>query len=116
MPRNPVATHWTHGPGTRRPRIRIHLLAASLSLLSPALAMSASVHPLFNLSAPESGPFPSDRFTVPDPTQNTGHRIALPKPDCTARPSDCADVDVLNELDGFNLLPRFTIPFDGLVD
>jgi hypothetical protein len=42
--------------------------------------------------------------------------VALPKPDCVARPSDCADFDVLNELDGFNLLPRLSIPFDGSID
>jgi hypothetical protein len=85
-------------------------------LFSPALALSASVHPLFNVSAPQGGPLPSDRFTVPDPTQNTELRINLPKPDCGTRPSDCADLDVLNELDGFNLLPRLSIPFDGPID
>jgi hypothetical protein len=40
----------------------------------------------------------------------------LPKPDCAARPSDCADIDVLNELDGFNLQPRLSIPFDDAID
>jgi hypothetical protein len=40
----------------------------------------------------------------------------LPKPDCAARPSDCSDLDVLNELDGFNLQPRLSIPFDGPID
>lgn len=27
--------------------------------------------------------------------------------------SDCEDVAVLNQLDGFNLQPRFSVPFDG---
>jgi hypothetical protein len=62
------------------------------------------------------GPFPSDRFTVNDPTQNTGLRVNLPKPDCAARPSDCEDLDVINTLDGFNLQPRLSLPFDGPID
>ena len=61
-------------------------------------------------------PFPSDLFTVSDPSQNTGLRIALPKPDCQLRRSDCEDIDLLNTLDGFNLLPRLSIPFDGAID
>ena len=32
------------------------------------------------------------------------------------RPSDCADIDVINTLDGFNLQPRLSIPFDGPID
>src|SRR5262249_57721582 len=39
-----------------------------------------------------------------------------PKPDCTARPSDCADIDVLNALDGFNIQPRISIPFSAAID
>jgi len=61
-------------------------------------------------------PFPSDLFAVADPTQNTGLRVNLPKPDCLARPSDCQDLDVINTLDGFNLQPRLSIPFDGPID
>ena len=77
---------------------------------------AASVHALFDLSAPSGGPFPTNRFTTPDANQITGLRVALPKPDCTVAPSDCADLDLLNELDGFNLSPRLSIPFDGLID
>ncbi len=62
------------------------------------------------------GPFPSDWFTVPDPAQNTGRRVNLPQPSCVERPSDCNDLDVINELDGFNLQPRLSIPFDGPID
>ena len=61
-------------------------------------------------------PFPSDLFTVSDASQNTGLRIDLPKPDCQIRRSDCEDIDLLNTLDGFNLLPRLSIPFDGAID
>lgn len=45
------------------------------------------------------GPFPSDRFTVVDPSQITGRRVSLPKPDCAVRPTDCANLDVINTLD-----------------
>ena len=65
---------------------------------------------MFDLSSPASGPFPSDRFTLPDPRQNTGLRVNMPKPNCVARPSDCADIDVINTLDGFNIQPRLGIP------
>src|SRR5439155_455939 len=40
----------------------------------------------------------------------------LPKPNCATFPSDCADIDVLNTLDGFNLQPRISIPFTGPID
>jgi len=87
-----------------------------LSLLVPSVAQAAGVEPRFDLSGPTGSPFPSDRFTVRDWTQLTGLRIALPKPDCATRPSDCQDVDVLNDLDGFNVQPRISIPFTGELD
>jgi hypothetical protein len=37
-------------------------------------------------------------------------------PHCDPRPSDCADLQVVNELDGFNVHPRLSIPFDGPID
>src|SRR5215217_9147100 len=74
------------------------------------------VHALFDLTSHTGGPFPSDRFSVADPSQNTGLRVNLPKPDCDLRPSDCEDLDVINTLDGFNLQPRLSIPFDGPID
>jgi fermentation-respiration switch protein FrsA (DUF1100 family) len=61
-------------------------------------------------------PFPSDIYTVPDPGHLTGIRVNLPKPNCAALPSDCADIDVLNTLDGFNLQPRISITFTGGID
>ena len=33
-----------------------------------------TVHALFNLHRPETGPFPTDVFTVADQTHNTGRR------------------------------------------
>ena len=87
----------------RHRRLALALIIV-LALSSPALA--ADVQPLFDLSTSSGGPFPSDRFTVFDTTQNTWLRVNLPKPDCVAWPSDCADLDVINTLDGFNLRSR----------
>ena len=75
------------------------------------------VRPLVDLRSPDSGPFPSDSFTVADARQNTGRRVNLPMPaDCTANASECEDRAVLNQLDGFNMQPRITVPFDGEID
>ena len=60
--------------------------------------------------------FPSDFFTVSDSRQNTGLRVNLPKPDCNARPSDCQDIDLLNQLDGFSVQTRLEVPFDEAID
>jgi len=61
--------------------------------VSPARA--TAVHPIFDLSKPETSPFPSDRFTLADDRNLTGRRINLPKPvDCIANKSECEDVDV----------------------
>src|SRR5262249_17072733 len=74
------------------------------------------VHALFDLDARAGGPFPSDWFTVPDASHNTARRVNLPLPDCDERRSDCEDINALNTLDGFNLPPRPSIPFDGPID
>src|SRR4029078_10189389 len=60
----------------------------------------------FDLDSPDRGPFPSDRFTVADGGPLDNRRIHLPLPDASTRPSDYADVSVINTLDGFNLQPR----------
>ncbi|MFL6210821.1 MAG: hypothetical protein ACJ74W_18370 [Pyrinomonadaceae bacterium] len=90
-------------------------LCAVVLLFAPAGA-TGQVHALFDFHTPAGGPFPSNLFTVADSSQNTGRKVALPKPDCAARPSDCEDLDVINTLDGFNLLPRVSIPFDSPID
>jgi len=97
-------------------RISFFLIAFSAFMLVAPSRATDEVHPLFDLETIAGSPFPSDLFTIADATQNTGLRIDLPKPDCTVRPSDCEDLDLLNTLDGFNLLPRLSIPFDGPVD
>ncbi len=95
----------------------IHIaLIVCICLLAPALAAANGVHPLFNLQSTTQSPFPSDRFTVRDFRQNTNQLVNLPLPDCTTHPSDCLDVALLNQLDGFNTQPRISIPFDGAID
>jgi Bacterial Ig-like domain len=88
-------------------------VALAALILAPALAFAAGVSVRLDFSSPTSSPFPSDKFTQFDASQNTKKRVHLPKPDCVVRPSDCADVDVLNTLDGFNTQPRITVPFTG---
>ena len=95
---------------------RLILLALVSFVLVPATAHAAGVAPVFDLTSPSGAPFPSDRYTVADTTQLTGVRVDLPKPNCTVQPSDCADIDVLNTLDGFNIQPRLSIPFTGAID
>jgi dienelactone hydrolase len=90
-----------------RTSLRGALLALALALVFPGGALAAT----------KAGqPFPSNLYTVPDATQVTHLRVDLPKPDCAARPSDCADVAVLNTLDGFNVQPRISVPFSGPID
>src|SRR6516162_10249538 len=95
----------------RRPPTRKLCLEA----LEDRTLMSA-VHPLFDLAALTTSPFPTDRFTVADTSQNTGRRVNLPLPDLRTHPSDFQDTQVLNTLDGFNMQPRLSIPFDGPID
>jgi hypothetical protein len=87
--------------------LRSAVAACALLLVLPSLAL-AGVQP--------GQPFPTNLDTRIDLTQLTGLRVALPKPDCTTHPSDCADIDVLNTLDGFNVDARVSIPFSGPID
>jgi len=86
------------------------------SLLAFPSRGAPPVEPAFDLTATTRAPFPTDRFTVRDETQLTGRRVQLPKPDCSARPTDCENIDVINEADGFNIQPRISIPFTGAID
>jgi hypothetical protein len=106
----------TSAPKRRRPtRRRPPASRLCLETLEDRCLLSA-VHALFDLGSPAGGPFASDRFTVADPTQNTGRRVNLPLPNPVTNPSDYQDTQVLNTLDGFNLQPRLSIPFDGPID
>ena len=96
--------------------VRSVVLALAFTSLGFSAQVLAAVHALFELSTPVTGPFPSDQFTVPDASHNTGRRVNLPLPQCTVRPSDCEDLSVINTLDGFSANPRLSIPFDGPID
>jgi dienelactone hydrolase len=87
--------------------IRLAVATAAAALVLPGSALAAtSVGRLF----------PTNLDTAPDATQLTGLHVVLPQPNCTTNPSDCADVAELDQLDGFNIQPRLTIPFSGPID
>ncbi|MBI4591310.1 MAG: hypothetical protein HY725_20970 [Candidatus Rokubacteria bacterium] len=60
--------------------------------------------------------FPSDRFTVSDPAQLTGRRVALPLPHCAGDPAGCDEIRLLNQLDGFSVNPRLALSFSGPIN
>jgi len=96
------------------------MCSAAMAFHGPDLightAPELDVFARFELNAPDAGPFPSDIFTVEDASQNTGRRLAYPRPDCAARPSDCNDLDVVNTLDGWGVQTRVSVPFTGDID
>jgi hypothetical protein len=98
------------------PRLLPVLLVLVTAVLLPVSTFATGVQALFDIDSPAAAPFPSDHFTVPDASQNTGRRVNLPLPNCATNPSDCNDIIVLNELDGFNNQPRLSIPFSGDID
>jgi hypothetical protein len=87
--------------------------AAALALFPLMVMANSGVSVRFD---EEASPFPSNRLTVPDFGNATFRRVNLPKPDCAVRVGDCADIDVINLLDGFSTQPRITVPFDGEID
>lgn len=104
---------------------RLVPLTLALLVLLPSAVLAAGVEARFDLSSPAGGPFPSDRFTVPDPSNNTFLRVNLPTPAVcppppmpltASTPTDCFDIDELNTLDGFNMQPRIRVPFTGPID
>lgn len=96
---------------------RISIVLACLMMAGcgdTGTAQSVSIR--HDLADPSSTLFPSDRFTVADSTQNTLRRVDLPKPDCAAQPSECDEIDIINQLDGFSLRPRITLSLTGEID
>ena len=115
-PSNPMVRLFAgtrRGTGLRRWGTSARWAAAALVSVAPALALAAGVSVKYDFSTPNGSPFPSDRFTRADWSNLTHKRVNLPKPDCAVRVSDCADIDVINTLDGFNTQPRISIPFNG---
>ncbi|MCW2615187.1 MAG: hypothetical protein JWN08_2181 [Frankiales bacterium] len=60
--------------------------------------------------------FPDDSLTVPDRTQLTGRRVALPLVDCATRVTSCDVTRLIDQLDGFDLDPRMSVTFSRPVD
>jgi len=87
-----------------------------LALLFAPLLTASGVTVGWSLQDPTIGPYPTDALTTPDSTQKNGMHINLPMPDCTTAPSDCQDVQLINQLDGFQTAPRFTVTFSAPVD
>ena len=95
-------------------RVFVRGLAAVLAAaVLPVAALADGVSVRFD---DQASPFPSNRLTVLDFSNATYRRVNLPKPDCAVRVSDCADIDVINTLDGFSTQPRITVPFTGDID
>jgi hypothetical protein len=75
---------------------------ASALLLALALVLPGTAFAHGGVRAGQ--PFPTNLDSVRDHAQATGLRVDLAKPsDCVSFRSDCEDVDVLNQLDGFNM-------------
>src|SRR5215211_3595847 len=88
-----------------------------IAVRAALFAVVALVLPGVALAGTSVGqPFPSNLYTTPDSSQLTGLHVDLPRPDCAARPSECAGIAVLNTLDGFNIQPRISVPFSGPID
>jgi pimeloyl-ACP methyl ester carboxylesterase len=97
-------------------RLAAFALTFSLFSLFAPLLPASGVTVNWNPQDPTVGPYPTDVLTTPDSTQKNGIRINLPMPDCTTYPTDCQDVQLLNQLDGFQTAPRITVNFSGPVD
>jgi len=110
----------------RRTRVALTLLPALVltggvlvgGTLTATPASAAAPVRVLTGSTPETAVVPNDRFTVPDGRQLTRRRVALPLPStCSdANSSVCDGIRLLNKLDGFDLQPRFFIPFSGAID
>src|SRR5690349_20286237 len=83
--------------------------------LVPGLALAATTV-LFDPLSPTTGPFPSDALTTPDPLQRTGLRLNLPVPDCVTTYTECQEMALLDQTDGFSLRPRIRVRFSGPVN
>src|SRR4051812_10679296 len=88
----PARSWRPHAPGmlgkgasavSRLLRCVLLTVSACAPLAAPALG-SEHQSPASGSTAVAGTPLPSNRFTVPDRTQRTGLRVALPKPDCAA--------------------------------
>ncbi|MDO8906510.1 Ig-like domain-containing protein [Hydrogenophaga sp.] len=93
--------------------LRARPVAAMVAILWMPVALADGVSVRYDSA---HSPFPTNRLTVLDHSNATFRRVNLPRPDCAIKVSDCADIDVINTLDGFSTQPRITIPFTGDID
>jgi hypothetical protein len=113
-----------HASAWRAPALGALLLALGCGAPAPDIErlgqrqapLASNVAALLDFSSPDTAPFPNDQHTRDELRNLTGRRVHLPKPNCSQRPTDCQDIDVLNTLDGFSLQPRLRIPFNGAID
>ena len=82
-----------------------------LTMLFAMAGWAANTKVDFDPTNPEIGPFPTDYLTTPDARQRTGRRVNLPLPDCGLRASDCGEIALINQLDGFSQNARLTLRF-----
>ncbi|HEX3880768.1 MAG TPA: Ig-like domain-containing protein [Bryobacteraceae bacterium] len=87
-----------------------------LALVLLAQSLSAATTVLFSPGLPDTGPFPTDYLTVPDATQMTGLRLNLPLPSCETQYTECQEIGLLEQVDGFNIRARIRVRFSGPVD
>ncbi len=93
-------------------------LAAALGAVALVASLGLSATPT-SAAAPVVrvvAAFPDNALTVPDRTQLTGRRVALPVADCAIRVTACDLARQLNQFDGFDLDPRMTLLFNRPVD
>src|SRR5579864_3137067 len=94
-----------------RPIALVPILCCAQALLADGVIVN------FNPQDPTIGPFPTQFLTVPDASQKSGRRVNMPMPaDCATAPSDCQDVQLINQLDGFQTVPRLRVNFSGPID
>lgn len=86
-----------------------------LALFAPSL-FAAGTTVRFDPSTPDTGPFPTDFLTVPDPGQRTGLRMNLPVPDCAPQYTACQEAGLIEQLDGFSIRARARVRFSGPVN
>ena len=103
--------------------VGLSVAAAGAMLLPmvPAVSVRAAAVAVRSGNTYRSAIFPNDQLTVPDPAQLTGKRvhfrIGVDYPACdSSNYSLCDGFAMLNQLDGFDIQPRVTIPFTGQID
>ncbi len=91
----------------------------SLFFLLPLRLWCDNTTVLFQPLSPSVGPFPANALTLQASNQKTGLQVNLPLParcNLLSASSGCVNIELLNQLDGFNVNPRIMVCFSGPVD